>query len=134
MKPGARMILILILPLLALVLASCEEGEEVGITPGNGQEITLVKTAPDNPKKGDSVDLRATVTEDGEPVRAVEVSFSAEPGNANVVFAPNPVSTSIAGTADTKMSTTANSASQVTVVATTADGFQRLTVYLDPAP
>jgi hypothetical protein len=125
---------VLLLFSLTFVLSSCEEGDPVEITPGDGQEIDLVVTAPANPKIGDTLDLRATVTEEGEPVRAVEVTFSAEPSNANVVFSPNPVSTSIAGTADTKMSTVATTPSQVTAVATTADGFQRLTIFLDPAP
>jgi hypothetical protein len=134
LKPRHRIILVILLPLLALVLAACEEGDEVEITPGDGQEIDLDVTAPADPAIGDTVDIRATVTEEGEPVRAVEVSFDTTVPNVGVVFSPNPVSTSAAGTADTRMSTTVATPSQVTVTASTADGFQRLTIFLDPAP
>ena len=128
------MTLVILLPLLALLLSACEDGDLVEIDPGTGQEIDLVVTAPASPKIGDTVDIRATVTEEGEPVRAVEVTFDTTVANIGVFFAPNPVATSIAGTADTKMSTTVSTPSQVTVTATTADGSQRLTIFLDPAP
>jgi hypothetical protein len=134
LKSRHRTTLVILLPLLGLLFSACEEGDPVEITPGTGQEIDLEVTSPADPQIGDTVTIRATVTEEGEPVRAVEVTFDTTVSNIGVVFAPNPVSTSIAGTADTQMSTTVGTPSQVTVTASTADGFQRLTIFLDPAP
>jgi hypothetical protein len=128
------MMLVILLPLLALLAPACEDGELVEIDPGNGQEIDLVKTSPENPAIGDTVNIRATVTEEGEPVRAVNVTFDTTVSNIGVVFSPNPVSTSAVGTADTQMSTTVSTPSQLTVTASTGDATQRLTIYLDPAP
>jgi hypothetical protein len=87
-----------------------------------------------DPSIGDAVHLRATVTDDGLPLQGVEVTFDATSGSGMVAFQPNPVVTSIVGVADTVMYTYPNTASQVTVVATTPMAMDRFTIFLNPAP
>lgn len=107
--------------LLALALVGCEEGEFTPPADGGGstQEILLELTSALPLIAGNPFTVRATYTEDGNPVPGIDVTFTAVNASAESKFiSPNPVKTAvILGTADTTVSTAATDRS-ITVTAT----------------
>ena len=69
-----------LLLLAALAVAGCEEGEAIDFPVNGGgdgsRDITLEQVTS-SPSAGDLIEVRATVTEDGEPLGGVNVTFSA---------------------------------------------------------
>lgn len=95
---------------LALVMVGCEDGEFTPVDPPNGggtQEVLLELTSPEPLTAGDPFTVRATVTENGEPVVLVEVAFTAVNGiSESRPVIPSVVQTAlILGTAETTVST-----------------------------
>jgi hypothetical protein len=125
------------LMLLALPLAGCEEGEPVDIDPGNGggREVELGVTSAAPWLAGDTLRLRATVTEDGEPVVNVEVQFAVSPeGQPDGGFIlTSSVQTNVAGVAETNMSTFPDTRN-LTVTATAGAASTFLLVPVQAAP
>ena len=95
---------------LALVMVGCEDGEFTPVDPPNGggtQEVLLELTSPEPLTAGDPFTVRATVTENGEPVVLVDVDFTAVNGiSESRPVIPSVVQTAlILGTAETTVST-----------------------------
>ncbi|TDI29776.1 MAG: hypothetical protein E2P03_09765 [Acidobacteria bacterium] len=95
---------------LALVMVGCEDGEFTPVDSPNGggtQEVLLELTSPEPLTAGDPFTVRATVTENGEPVVLVDVDFTAVNGiSESRPVIPSVVQTAlILGTAETTVST-----------------------------
>ncbi len=104
---------------LALVLVGCEDGEFDAPDGGSDtREVVLELTSSEPLTAGDPFTIRATVTENGEPVVLVDVTFTAVNGTSETrVVSPSVVQTVIIlGTADTTVST-APSDRSITVTA-----------------
>lgn len=123
--------------LLALALVGCDDdGEFTPVDPpagGSTQEVLLELTTPGDIPAGNPFTVRATVTEDGNPVPFIDVFFTAVNASSEEKFiSPSTVSTAIIlGTADTTVNTTATDRS-ITVTATASTASDVITVTLQP--
>jgi len=118
---------------LALVLVGCEDGEFTAVDPPGGgtREVVLELTSSEPLTAGDPFTVRATVTENGEPVVLTDVAFTAVNGTSESrLVSPSVVQTAvILGTADTTVNTAATDRSiTVTATAGTASDVQTYTL------
>ena len=121
---------------LALVLVGCEDGEFTPSADGGGtQEVLLELRSPEPLIAGNTFDVRATVTEDGNPVPFISVNFTAVTANSQTrIFTVNPVETAlISGTAETKVITNLADRS-ITVTASAGTASDAKTFTLEAAP
>jgi len=106
-----RRLTLFLLMFSSLALVACEEGEFTA-DPSNGndtEQIVLELTTPEPLIAGDPFTVRATYTEDGNPVPGIDVLFTAvNASSESRPVVPDTVQTAIIlGTADTTVYTDA---------------------------
>ncbi len=114
---------------LAVGAAACEVGPKVEL-PGGGTGVAIAvrETSTTSPTRGLPVNLEATVTENGQPKGATQVTWSTSPSDPTLTFNPATSTTDSGGLAQTTLNSTNNSPSNVTITAAAAGATGTLTI------